>query len=74
MQSSFNAGGKSVLIGGTSTAESASAPVASTPPDWVRRMRQSQRTTHAVQATTHAIRSGDTHGGGSSVNLSEGDR
>jgi type IV secretion system protein TrbL len=74
MQSSFNAGGKSVLTGGTSTAEATAAPVASGPPDWVRRMRQSQRTTHAVQATAHAIRSGDAHGGGSSVNLSESDR
>ena len=30
--------------------------------------------THAVQATAHAVRSGDAHGAGSSVNLSEGDR
>ncbi|MGE3295369.1 MAG: P-type conjugative transfer protein TrbL, partial [Geminicoccaceae bacterium] len=74
MQSSFNAGGKSVLTGGNSTAEATAAPVASGPPDWVRRMRQSQRTTHAVQAAAHAVRSGDAHGGGSSVNLSESDR
>ncbi|MCY1322233.1 P-type conjugative transfer protein TrbL [compost metagenome] len=44
------------------------------PPDWARRMKRAQQMSHGVQATAHAIRSGDAHGGGSSVNLSEGDR
>jgi type IV secretion system protein TrbL len=30
------------------------------------------RMTHAVQATAHAVRSGDAGGGGASINLSEG--
>ena len=30
--------------------------------------------THGVQAAAHAVRSGDSHGGASSVNLSEGNR
>ena len=35
--------------------------------------KRSQQMTHGVQAAAHAVRSGDSHGGGSSVNLSESD-
>jgi type IV secretion system protein TrbL len=44
------------------------------PPAWARRMERSQQMSHAVSTTVHAVRSGDSHGGGSSINLSEGDR
>ncbi len=44
------------------------------PPDWAKRMKRSQNVTHGVQAAAHAVRSGDSHGGGSSINLSESDR
>jgi type IV secretory pathway TrbF-like protein len=37
-------------------------------------MKRSPAMTHGVQAAAHAVRSGDSHGGGSSVNLSESDR
>ena len=87
MRSNFNAGGKAAfeVTGGTSTAgtiggDAAETPSAgsaangSGPPAWAKRMKRSQQMTHAVQATAHAVRSGDAHGGGSSVNLSEGDR
>jgi type IV secretion system protein TrbL len=37
-------------------------------------MKRSQQMSHAVTTTVHAVRSGDSHGGGSSINLSEGDR
>ncbi|MFT4104100.1 MAG: P-type conjugative transfer protein TrbL [Burkholderiaceae bacterium] len=43
------------------------------PPAWAQRMKRSQQMTHGVQAAAHAVRSGDSHGGGSSVNLSESD-
>ncbi|MFG1421259.1 P-type conjugative transfer protein TrbL [Roseixanthobacter liquoris] len=43
-------------------------------PDWARRMRRSQQVVHGIQTTTHAVRSGDSHGGGSSISLSESDR
>jgi type IV secretion system protein TrbL len=43
-------------------------------PDWARRMKRSQHFSHGVSAAAHAVRSGDSHGGGSSVNLSESDR
>ncbi|EHK54392.1 conjugal transfer protein TrbL [Mesorhizobium alhagi CCNWXJ12-2] len=87
MRSSFNAGGMAAFeatggsssmgtIGGDLVGDGGGSAVASSggPPEWAKRMRRSQRMTHAVQATAHAVRSGDAHGGGSSVNLSEGDR
>jgi type IV secretion system protein TrbL len=84
MRSSFDAGGRAVLgsTSGTSTAgtiggdatEPAPAAKADGPPAWAQRMRRHQQMTHAVQATAQAVRSGDAHGGGSSVNLSESDR
>ena len=85
MKSSFNAGGRAAFeatggtstmgsIGGDAAGDGAGQAAAGGPPAWAQRMRRSQRTTHAVQATAHAVRSGDAHGGGSSVNLSEGDR
>ncbi|MES0110098.1 P-type conjugative transfer protein TrbL [Mesorhizobium sp. M0013] len=43
-------------------------------PDWAKRMKRSQTVSHGVSAVGHAVRSGDAHGGGSSINLSEGDR
>ena len=85
MKSSFNAGGKAAFeatggfstmgsIGGDAAGDGVAPSSAGGPPAWAQRIRRSQRMTHAVQATAHAVRSGDAHGGGSSVNLSEGDR
>ena len=89
MKSSFSAGAQSAFeaTGGTSTAgtvggDSEAASGATTgqsasrqgPPDWAKRMKRSQNLTHGVQAAAHAVRSGDSHGGGSSINLSESDR
>ncbi|NRP74594.1 hypothetical protein ILFOPFJJ_05516 [Ensifer psoraleae] len=89
LKSSHPAGTKSEVeeTGGTSTvgtlrrsaetAQDSSATTAPTisnaPPDWARRMKRSQQVSHGLQTTAHAIRSGDAHGGGSSVNLSESD-
>ncbi|RWJ05674.1 P-type conjugative transfer protein TrbL [Mesorhizobium sp.] len=55
----------------------ASAPPASNadgPPAWAQRMRRSGHMGHGVSAAAHAVRSGDSHASGASVNLSEGDR
>jgi type IV secretion system protein TrbL len=66
-------------IGGEADAETASASAASPssatdgPPAWAKRMKRSQQMSHGVQAAAHAVKSGDSHGGGSSVNLSESD-
>ena len=84
MRESFEAGGRAVS-GDAGAAEAdassaASAPAASatpssadSPPAWAKRMKRGQQMTHGVQAAAHAVKSGDAHGGGSSVNLSESD-
>ena len=83
MKESFAAGGRAVS-GEAGAAEAASteattatpaAPSSSpdNPPAWARRMKRNQQMTHGVQAAAHAVKSGDAHGGGSSVNLSESD-
>jgi len=50
------------------------APARGGAPDWARRMKRHQAVSHGVSAAAHAVRSGDSHGSGSSVNLSESDR
>ena len=42
------------------------------PPAWARRMKRAQTVNQGVSAATHAVRSGDSAGGGASVDLSEG--
>ena len=84
MKSSFSGGAKSAFAatGGTSTmgtiggsaAEAASPAAAEGPPAWAKRMKRSQALSHGVTVAAHAVRSGDSHGGGSSINLSQGDR
>uniref|UniRef100_E6VP38 P-type conjugative transfer protein TrbL n=1 Tax=Rhodopseudomonas palustris (strain DX-1) TaxID=652103 RepID=E6VP38_RHOPX len=90
VKSSFSDGVKSSFgaTGGTSTAgtigggdaandaasASPSANASGGVPDWAKRMKRGQSVSHGVQATAHAVRSGDSHGSGSSVNLSESDR
>ena len=81
VKSSFSEGVKAGFgaTGGTPPAgsagsTSASAPAAGASPGWAQRMRQGGQTAHAVQTAAHAVRSGDSHASGSSVNLSESDR
>lgn len=86
MRSSFAGGARAAFeaTGGSSTmstvgdAANDAAPSPSggsdQPPAWARRMKRSQQMSHAVSTTVHAVRSGDSHSGGSSINLSEGDR
>jgi type IV secretion system protein TrbL len=84
MKSRFSEGARSAFAatGGTSTmgtiggsaAEAAPSTSADGSPAWAQRMKRSQALSHGVTAAAHAVRSGDTHGGGSSINLSEGDR
>ena len=63
-------------IGGASVAGAAapaSAP-ADGPPAWAQQMHRRQALNHGTTMAAHAVRSGDSHGGGSSVNISESDR
>ncbi len=78
VKSSFDSGVKSGFgaTGGTSTQGTVGQASTATgsPPAWAERMRRGGHMGHAVQATAHAVRSGDSHGSGASVNLSESDR
>ena len=83
LKSSYQAGSRAAFestggafAGETAAAEAAASaesipPAAEGPPAWAQRMKRSQAMTHGVQAAAHAVRSGDSHGGGSSVDLSE---
>ena len=76
-KSGFGAtGGSSTMgtVGGADDGASASSQATGTPPGWAQRMRRSGHASHAVQTAAHALRSGDGHGSGSSINLSESDR
>ncbi|OZA10945.1 MAG: P-type conjugative transfer protein TrbL [Rhodobacterales bacterium 17-64-5] len=70
-------GGSSTLgtVGGASAAASATpAAPAGGPPAWAQQMHRRQALNHGTTMAAHAVRSGDSHGGGSSVNMSESDR
>ena len=84
LKQSYQAGSQAateIATGASSTTASeasagAASPASSAtdgPPAWAKRMKRSQQLTHGVQAAAHAVRSGDSHGGGSSVNLSGSD-
>jgi type IV secretion system protein TrbL len=77
MQSSFSNGGHAAeATGGFSPTASGSGGTTTSDrvPAWAKRMKRGQAMSHGVSTAAHAIRSGDAHGGGSSVNLSERDR
>jgi type IV secretion system protein TrbL len=83
LKSNYEAGSRAATeISGGATSDggateaapaAASAPADDGPPAWAKRMTRSQQLAHGVQAAAHAVKSGDSHGGGSSVNLSESD-
>ena len=60
--------------GDGASAPNSSTTAASAPPAWAQRMKRSQTINHGATAAAHAVRSGDSHGGGASVNLAESDR
>ena len=74
-RAAFEAVGGSVADGDAEAAALAASSSSATngPPAWAKRMKRSQTMSHGVQTAAHAVRSGDSHGGGSSVNLSESD-
>jgi type IV secretion system protein TrbL len=84
MKSSFTDGARASFAGGGGTssmgtvggASAAAAPSAqgANPPGWAQRMQRGQAMNHGATMAAHAVRSGDSRGAGSSVNLSESDR
>jgi len=82
MKSSFSDGARAGVSAtggsfssGAGTGESvAPATTPDQPPAWAQRMKRGSHVAHGVSAAAHAVRSGDSHGSGASVNLSESDR
>lgn len=61
--------------GNTASEKGAASPSSpDSPPAWAQRMKHGQTMSHGATAAAHAMRSGDSHSGGASVNLSESDR
>ncbi|TPJ83315.1 P-type conjugative transfer protein TrbL [Mesorhizobium sp. B2-5-4] len=87
LSSSFATGARSAaeITGGSSTMGTIGGAAASTAsgvgkpsstqgqPEWARRLHRSQRLAHGVQTAARAVRAGDSHGGGASISLSEGE-
>ena len=67
-------GGSSTMgtIGGAAAGDNAPSP--SSPPAWVQRMKRHQTMSHGATAAAHAVRSGDSHGGGASISLRQDER
>lgn len=70
-RTAIEASGGSIQGGSTDVGAATSA---SAQPAWAKRMKRSQSLHHGATAAAHAVRSGDSHGGGSSISLSESDR
>ncbi len=66
--------GQSGAAAGSGAASTATGQAASSPPAWAQRMKRGQTMSHGVSATTHAVRSSDSHGGGASISLRQDDR
>jgi len=67
-------GGSSTMgtIGGSNAGDAAASP--SSPPAWAQRMKRHQTMSHGATAAAHAVRSGDSHGGGASISLRQDER
>lgn len=83
MSGSYRSGAKAAVeaTGGTSTmgtigggAAGEDAPAPGSPPAWARHMKRHQTMSHGATAAAHAVKSGDSHGGGASVSLQQDGR
>jgi type IV secretion system protein TrbL len=56
-----------------SFAQTPSGPSESGPPAWAQRIKRNQAVSHGAQTAAQALKSGDSHGAGHSVDLSQGE-
>jgi type IV secretion system protein TrbL len=66
----FDAGGEAVRTDGAERFGGA-APDQAIEPAWARSLRQRRTATHGAETAAHALKSGDAHGGGTSIDISE---
>ncbi|RJE87206.1 P-type conjugative transfer protein TrbL [Paracoccus onubensis] len=69
-------GGSSTMgtLGGSEASTSGNSTSLSNAPGWAQRLRRHPGLGHGARVTAHALRAGDSHGPGASVNLSESTR
>jgi type IV secretion system protein TrbL len=72
-KAAFEASGGTSTMGttGGGTTASEDAPTPASPPAWAQRMKRQQTMSHGATAAAHAVKSGDSHGGGTSVSLQQ---
>ena len=73
-QAGFAATGGSSSMGSVGGGGAAAGASPGTPPAWARAIRRNQMMSQGLSAAGHALRAGDSPGGGASVSLSEGRR
>ncbi|MGE4476522.1 MAG: type IV secretion system protein, partial [Stutzerimonas sp.] len=78
LKSSYRSGANAAaeIAGATTDAEPAAAATsvaAEGQPDWAKRMKRNQQLSQGIQVAAHAVKSGDSHGGGASINLQTSD-
>jgi type IV secretion system protein TrbL len=73
-RSAAAATGSSSTMGTIGEATTDSTPSPSSPPAWAQRMKRRQSMNHGATAAAHAVRSGDSHGGGASISLRQDER
>ena len=66
----FDGAGLSASVAAAATTP-AESPSGSREPAWALRMKRRQSVAHGLSLAAHSVRSGDSHGGGASINLSE---
>ena len=64
---------KGTIGGGTANDAGGDGTNSGGPPAWARRMKRGQGMSHGAQTAAQALKSGDSHGGGHSVDLSGGE-
>jgi type IV secretion system protein TrbL len=73
LRSSYIAGARAATSPAPRGASAAGTGGSSGPPAWAKSMQRNQSISHGATAASQAMRSGDAHGGGHSVDLSEGE-
>ena len=85
MKQSFREGSRAAITNTGGSITSSGTPGPNTPPKqpadadqghpaWAKAMKDRQTISHGASIAAHTLKSGDSHGGGSSINLSGGDR
>lgn len=65
------AGESSPISGASSSSAPNAERIGASEPAWAKRMKRGQSVAHGLSLAAHSLRAGDSHGAGTSINLSE---